>query len=179
VGRTFLVTKGEAENVFAICQSVSIDGSPQPFNDERRAQAAATYQKLSADGYRTLGVAMVSVARQDAYTTADERNLTLVGFAAFLDPPKEGVAAVLEALKQNGISVVVMTGDNQYVTQKVARDVGLPADLIITGNQCGCHRRCRIGRSGRKRRDFRTGVTRTEEPRHPGAEGARARCGFP
>jgi Mg2+-importing ATPase len=61
--------------------------------------------------------------------------MTLVGFAAFLDPPKEGVLSVLESLKLNGISVVIMTGDNQYVTQKVARDVGLPADRILTGSQ--------------------------------------------
>src|ERR1035438_1264676 len=64
-----------------------------------------------------------------------EHSLTLVGFAAFLDPPKEGVLAVLQALKQNGISVVVMTGDNQYVTQKIAHDVGLNADRILVGNQ--------------------------------------------
>src|ERR1039458_5488780 len=61
--------------------------------------------------------------------------MTLAGFAAFLDPPKEGILAVLEALKQNGVSVVIMTGDNQYVTQKVAHDVGLPTDCIVTGNQ--------------------------------------------
>jgi Mg2+-importing ATPase len=60
--------------------------------------------------------------------------MTLVGFAAFLDPPKEGIHSVLEALKQNGISVLVMTGDNQYVTQKIAHDVGLGADRILTGN---------------------------------------------
>ncbi|MEO8661807.1 MAG: magnesium-translocating P-type ATPase [Bryobacteraceae bacterium] len=130
-----LVTKGEAENVFAICQSVTIDGSPQPFDEQRRAQAEETYKKLSADGYRTLGVAVAKVAKQDAYATADERNLTLEGFAAFLDPPKEGVRAVLDKLKENGVSVVVMTGDNQYVTRKVATDVGLPADLIVTGTE--------------------------------------------
>jgi Mg2+-importing ATPase len=61
--------------------------------------------------------------------------MTLAGFAAFLDPPKEGIHDVLEALKQNGVSVVIMTGDNQYVTQKIARDVGLPADNILTGSQ--------------------------------------------
>ena len=60
--------------------------------------------------------------------------MTLVGFAAFLDPPKEGVHEVLEKLKQAGISVLILTGDNQYVTQKVARDVGLNTDKIITGN---------------------------------------------
>jgi Mg2+-importing ATPase len=114
---------------------VTIDGVPQPLDDGRRAEAESTLQKLSADGYRVLGVAVRKVEKQDAYAVAAERAMTLVGFAAFLDPPKEGVLSVLEALKQDGISVVVMTGDNQYVTQKVAHDVGLSADRIVVGNQ--------------------------------------------
>ena len=130
-----LVTKGEAESVFTICETVTINGAPQPFDDRRRAQAAETFQKLSADGYRTLGVAVRQVAKQDAYTPAAEQGMTLAGFAAFLDPPKEGILSVLEALKQNGVAVVIMTGDNQYVTKKVAHDVGLEADRMVTGNQ--------------------------------------------
>ena len=130
-----LVTKGEAESVFAICDSVTIDGVSQPFNDQRRAEAAATFQKLSAEGYRALGVAVLKVPKQGVYKVEAEKGMTLAGFAAFLDPPKEGVQAVLESLKQNGVSIVIMTGDNQYVTQKVARDVGLPADLLVIGSQ--------------------------------------------
>ncbi len=130
-----LITKGEAESIFGICRTVIVDGAPQPFDESRRAQAAETFQKLSADGYRVLGVAVLVVSQQDTYTLAAEQGMTLAGFAAFLDPPKEGIHAVLEALKANGISVVIMTGDNQYVTQKVARDVGLAADRIVTGNQ--------------------------------------------
>jgi Mg2+-importing ATPase len=129
-----LITKGEVESVLSICQAVNVDGTPQQFDDSRRAEAAATFQQLSADGYRTLGVAVLKVDKQDVYTMAAERDMTLVGFAAFLDPPKEGILSVLEALKQNGVSVVIMTGDNQYVTQKVARDVGLAVDRIVTGN---------------------------------------------
>jgi Mg2+-importing ATPase len=131
----FLITKGEAESMFGICAMVSIDGVAQPFDESRRAQAAETLKKLSADGYRALGVAFRKVEKQDSYPLAAEREMTLVGFAAFLDPPKEGIVAVLEALKKNGVSVVVMTGDNQYVTQKVAHDVGLATDRIVTGDQ--------------------------------------------
>jgi Mg2+-importing ATPase len=134
-GETLLVTKGEAESVFAICQTVTLNGAPQPFDDARKAQAATMFQKLSADGFRVLGVAVRKVDPQESYSAAAEQGMTLAGFAAFLDPPKEGIAGVLEGLKQNGISVAIMTGDNQYVTQKVARDVGLPADRIITGSQ--------------------------------------------
>ena len=134
-GEHLLVTKGEAESVFAICGTVVVDGAPQPFDEGRRAKAAETFKKLSADGFRTLGVAIRKVEQQGAYALADEREMTLAGFAAFLDPPKEGIVAVLESLKKNGVSVVIMTGDNQYVTQKVAHDVGLPTDRMITGSQ--------------------------------------------
>jgi Mg2+-importing ATPase len=130
-----LITKGEAESVFAICSSVNVAGSPQPFDENRRARAAETFQRLSADGYRVLGVAVLTVDPKDGYTVAAEHDMTLVGFAAFLDPPKAGIPAVLAALKQNGVSVVVMTGDNQFVTQKIARDVGLGVDRILTGTQ--------------------------------------------
>ena len=130
-----LVTKGEAESIFSICQTVSIDGSSRPFDESRRAQAADTFQKLSADGFRVLGVAVRTVDKLDAYTVVAEKDMTLAGFAAFLDPPKEGIPAVLEALKQNGVSVVIMTGDNQYVTQKIAQDVGLKMDRVVIGDQ--------------------------------------------
>ena len=135
-----LITKGEAESIFTICDSVMVDGTPQPFDASRHAAAQATLQKLGADGYRAIGVAVLKVGKQDAcaqsvYTTSAERAMTLVGFAAFLDPPKEGVLAVLQALKQNGISVVIMTGDNQYVTQKIAHDVGLSTGRILIGGE--------------------------------------------
>ncbi|MGB7723147.1 MAG: magnesium-translocating P-type ATPase, partial [Bryobacteraceae bacterium] len=134
-GEDLLITKGEAESMFAICATVTIDGDPQPFDESRRAQAMETLKKLSADGYRALGVAFRKVEKQDAYAVTAEREMTLAGFAAFLDPPKEGIVAVLEALKKNGVSVVIMTGDNRYVTQEVARQVGLPTDRIVTGDQ--------------------------------------------
>jgi len=134
-GEDLLVTKGEEESVLAICGTVIIDGAPQPFDESRRAQAAETFKKLSADGFRVLGVAFRKVEQQAAYAVAAEQDMTLAGFAAFLDPPKEGIPAVLDALNKNGVSVVIMTGDNQYVTQKVAHDVGLATDRIVTGDQ--------------------------------------------
>jgi Mg2+-importing ATPase len=134
-GEQLLITKGEAEGVFDICQTVMVDGTPQPFDDSRRAQAAEQLKKLSGDGFRTLGVAVKKVEQQGSYTVASEKEMTLAGFAAFLDPPKEGIVAVLQALKDNGVGVIIMTGDNQYVTQKVAHDVGLATDRIVTGDQ--------------------------------------------
>ena len=130
-----LITKGEAESVFAVCETVNIGGSVQPFDEGRKTQAAETFQKLSAAGFRVLGIATRNVSRQDACTVTAEKEMTLAGFAAFLDPPKEGIPAVLDALKRNRVAVVIMTGDNQYVTSKIAQDVGLKADRIVTGAQ--------------------------------------------
>jgi Mg2+-importing ATPase len=130
-----LITKGEVESVFAVCQAVTVDGSVQPFDNSHRAEAENVFKRLSADGYRALGVAILKVETQDEYTVAAERAMTFVGFAAFLDPPKEGVRSALAALKRNGVSVVVMTGDNQYVTQKIGQDVGLDTNRIVIGNQ--------------------------------------------
>jgi Mg2+-importing ATPase len=134
-GEDLLITKGEEESVLAVCGTVMIDGAPQPLDESRRAEAAETFKKLSADGFRVLGVAFRKVEQQDAYAVAAEQEMTLAGFAAFLDPPKEGISAVLDSLNKNGVSVVIMTGDNQYVTQKVAHDVGLATDRIVTGDQ--------------------------------------------
>ncbi|MEQ1948371.1 MAG: magnesium-translocating P-type ATPase [Bryobacteraceae bacterium] len=130
-----LVTKGEAESIFGVCQTVTIDGAPQPFDESRRVKAAETFQTLSADGFRVLGVAVRAVDKQGSYTVAAEQGMTLTGFAAFLDPPKDGIRSVLESLKQNGVAVVIMTGDNQYVTQKIAHDVGLQTDRIVNGGE--------------------------------------------
>ena len=134
-GKRTLVTKGAAEDVISICHSVDIGGTVVALDDSMRALAEKTYRALSADGYRVLGVATAPVAEKAAYDRPDETGLTLLGFAAFLDPPKEGAREVLSALRNDGISVLVMTGDNEFVTAKIARDVGLPADVIVTGPQ--------------------------------------------
>ena len=130
-----MLTKGAAENIFAVCSQVMVGGQTLPFDDAQRKAAMGTYLAMSNDGYRVLGVATRAVPAQQAYAVSDEQAMTLVGFAAFLDPPKPGVADTLTALKRDGISVIIMTGDNQYVTRKIAHDVGLPTDIIITSSQ--------------------------------------------
>lgn len=130
-----LITKGAAEDVFDACTSVRIADVEQPFGAAQRQAAEAVYQSLGKDGYRVLAVAIRSVGRQPTYTRDEERELVLVGFGAFLDPPKEGVQTTLQALHEDGIAVVVMTGDNEYVTRKIARDVGLPTDRVLVGKE--------------------------------------------
>ena len=70
---------------------------------------------------------------QAAYTDADEAGLTLLGYIAFLDPPKETAAAAIATLNARGVAVKILTGDNDLVTRKICRDVGLPVDRIVLG----------------------------------------------
>ena len=128
-----LVTKGAVENIYDVCTTAVLGGKTVPIDEICRKAADDTYKNLSMDGYRVLGVAVRQVPEQPTYRKEDEREMTLLGFAAFLDPPKEDVGRTLEALKKDGIEVLIMTGDNEYVTQKIAHDVGLPTDRIVVG----------------------------------------------
>ncbi|MDP1131007.1 HAD family hydrolase, partial [Klebsiella pneumoniae] len=83
------------------------------------------------DGLRVVAVAMKEVPpHKSDYGVADESELTLIGYIAFLDPPKETTAEALAALAAHGVAVKLLTGDNELVAAKVCRDVGLPADHI-------------------------------------------------
>jgi Mg2+-importing ATPase len=131
-----LISKGAAEDLFDVCAFAQLaDDGVVAFDAEQRRLAEESYRQLSADGYRALGVATRSVPAQAHYSRDDEQELTLVGFAAFLDPAKPDVTQTLAALADSGVRVVIMTGDNEHVTRKTALDVGLAADNIIVGTQ--------------------------------------------
>ncbi len=132
-GRRLLVTKGAPESVLPICTAVEMAGTAAPLAAPARATADALFRRLSADGYRALAVAYRPVGDQAAYSVADERELIFVGFAAFLDPPHEGVAETLRTLRADGIEVKIITGDNELVTQKICREVGLDSGAIVLG----------------------------------------------
>jgi Mg2+-importing ATPase len=129
-----LITKGAPESVLPVCTTVDLDGRSVPLDAAASAGADALFRRLSADGYRVLAVAYRSVEPQAAYAVADERELRLAGFAAFLDPPRAGVTEMLAALKDDGVTVKIVTGDNELVTQHICREVGLPTDEIVLGD---------------------------------------------
>ena len=132
-GSSLLITKGAVENVIEVIDTALLDGRVVPFSDECRRDAEMLYKRLSDDGYRVLAVATREVPYQSVYHRQDEMAMTLIGFAAFLDPPKPDVQATLTQLKADQIAVLIMTGDNEYVTRKIARDVGLSTERVIVG----------------------------------------------
>ncbi len=132
-GERLLIAKGAPESVLPACVHVDLDGVPKPFEAEDRAAAEQLFRELSGDGYRVLAVAYRPVEDRTAYTVDDERDLTLAGFAAFLDPPLEGVAETIAALRADGIEVKIITGDNELVTQRICAQVGFAPGRIVLG----------------------------------------------
>ena len=128
-----LITKGAPESVLPACVRVELDGAEAPLEAPAAAQADALFRRLSEDGYRVLAVAYRKVARRDAYSVEDECELTLAGFAAFLDPARDDVAATVAALRADGVEVKILTGDNELVTARICAAVGLEVGVIVLG----------------------------------------------
>jgi Mg2+-importing ATPase len=135
-GRHRLIAKGAPEEIFKRCVRYELDGETFPMENLILRDLQEEYDALSRDGYRVLAVAYRDMdAPKAAYSKADEVDLVLRGYLAFLDPPKPSARAALAALRRRGVSCKVLTGDNPLVTQKIAREVGLPVDGMLTGDE--------------------------------------------
>lgn len=133
-GHTRMVTKGALEEVLAVCSSVEVDGQVLPLTDELRTQVARRGEALADEGMRVLGVARKNEpAGAATLTVADERNMVLIGYLAFLDPPKESSAAAIRALAAHGVATKVLTGDSPRVAAHVCRAIGIDAEHVLTG----------------------------------------------
>jgi len=132
-GEYEILTKGAPEAVFSRCSQFESDGEFFPMEPILMGDLVQEYNDLSADGFRVLAVATKRVEKRAAYAKADEADLTLKGYIAFLDPPKETASKAIAALQQHGIVVKVLTGDNDLVTRKVCTEVGLEAGQILLG----------------------------------------------
>ena len=134
-GERQLLTKGAPEAVFARCTHFESDGEIFPMEPILVGNLIEQVNSLSEDGFRVLAVATKKLGAQTTFTKADEAELVLTGYLAFLDPPKDSAAKAITALRQNGVTVKVLTGDNDLVTRKVCSEVGIHADKIILGVQ--------------------------------------------
>ncbi|MET0852942.1 MAG: magnesium-translocating P-type ATPase [Candidatus Rokuibacteriota bacterium] len=130
-----IVTKGAPEGILARCRDVEAEGETRPLDAAAAASCAATHEALAGQGYRVLAVAWRAVPRQAAYAVDDERDMTLAGFVAFRDPPMAGVAEALRALRRDGVTVKILTGDSDLVARHVCGDVGLDAGRIVLGEE--------------------------------------------
>ena len=149
-----LLTKGAPEAVFARCTHFESEGEVLPMEPILIGDLIQEYNDLSADGFRVLAVASRRLEKRAAYSKADEAELILKGYIAFLDPPKESVNEAIAALQRNGVTVKVLTGDNDLVTRKVCKDVGLDTGDVLLGNAVETMNDEQLGRAVEKTQVF-------------------------
>jgi Mg2+-importing ATPase len=141
-GKDRIISKGAPESMFPRCRSAELDGTVLPMDHQHIEDFKKEYELLSADGFRVLAIATKDVEPRGAvaagatpYGKADEQDLILRGYVAFLDPPKEGAAAAIEALQRHGVAVKVVTGDNDLVARKICKEVGISTEFVVMGDE--------------------------------------------
>lgn len=133
-GKRQLITKGAVEEMLAISSFVEMNGKVVPMDDTVRHIAMETYQKHNTDGLRMIAVAQKNdVPGSDVFSVQDERDMVLIGFVGFLDPPKESAKTAIAALQEHGVRTVVLTGDSEGVAVKVCSKVGVKTANLLTG----------------------------------------------
>lgn len=136
LGEHLLVSKGAVEEMLAIATHVEENGQRTLLDEAQRQQLLATASAFNQDGFRVLLIGtreIPAAARKAQYHTADEQALVIRGFLTFLDPPKETAGPAIAALRDMGVKVKVLTGDNPVVTCKVCREVGLEPGQPLLG----------------------------------------------
>ncbi len=136
--RNLLICKGAVEEILPLCTMAddngSEDGGSVEFTKERREEVRKITKSLNEDGLRALAVSYKWLPAEDrTYSIADEQEMVLAGYVAFLDPPKETAHEAISALKDHGVGIKIITGDNEIVTRKICHEVGLQIENILLG----------------------------------------------
>src|SRR5215472_15994922 len=133
-GKHLLICKGAVEEIFAACSQYAVDSDVAPLDRSHLLQMQEQTARLNGDGFRVIGVAYKEFATpRPSYEIEDEAGLTLLGFVAFRDSPKESAGAAIAALARSGVRVKILTGDKDIVARKICREVGVVADDVLLG----------------------------------------------
>ncbi len=134
-GKTQMVTKGAVEEMLSVCTYAECDGEVQPLTDAVRSRILDTVDRLNDKGFRVLAIAQKSnPSPVGAFGIKDECDMVLLGYLAFLDPPKESTADAINALKNHGVTTKILTGDNDKVTRTICKQVGLKVRNMLLGS---------------------------------------------
>ena len=129
-----VICKGAVDEILGACTRVRHGGADEPLTGELLARVREVTASLNEEGLRVVAVAAKELPpAKEIYGIADEADLTLIGYVTFLDPPKETAAPALKALAEHGVALKVITGDNELVTAKICRQVGLPVTKVLVG----------------------------------------------
>ena len=134
-GKRLLITKGAPESILPLCVSYEKDNEVCGIDAEASAKCQATYRDLSSQGFRVLAVAYRNMPVQNAYSVADEKELILAGYVTFADPLMPDAKQALEALRDDGVQVKIITGDNDAVARHICGEAGLRSERIVDGGE--------------------------------------------
>ena len=131
-----LITKGAVEEILSICTMVDYHGEVSEITKDIKRDVLELSKELNKQGLRVVAVAQKNdISGIDKFSVKDESKMVLIGFVGFLDPPKESAKGAIERLNKDGIRVIVLTGDNEYVTKAICDKVSINTDKIILGSK--------------------------------------------
>ncbi|MBU3206410.1 magnesium-translocating P-type ATPase [Clostridium algidicarnis] len=133
-GKRQLITKGAVEEMISICSFVEYDGQVVELTEDIKTKVKEMVEKLNKDGMRVIAISQKNnIPDENSFSIKDESDMTLIGYIGFLDPPKKSAAKAIEALQNNGVKVKVLTGDNDVVTEKICKEVGIEIENMLLG----------------------------------------------
>ena len=135
-GKRQMITKGAVEEMMSICSYTEVDGKVMPITKELRAESKAVSESMNKAGMRVLAVAQKTFSDKERdFEVADEKDMVLIGYLAFLDPPKASAAEAIKSLHDNGVQVKILSGDNDVIVRTIGRLVGIDSEFAMTGQE--------------------------------------------
>ncbi|WP_338822424.1 magnesium-translocating P-type ATPase [Mycoplasmopsis felifaucium] len=135
-GKLEMITKGAVEEMLSVCNQIELNNEVVSLDDYLVKKVLKQVDELNDQGMRVIGVARKSnPSSVGKFGVADENEMTLIGYLAFLDPPKESTKSAIKNLYDHGVDVKILTGDNARVTKAICQKVGIPAEKIIIGKE--------------------------------------------
>ena len=131
-----LITKGAIEEILSVCTTVNYKDTINPITSDIKNNILSISKNLNIQGMRVIGVCQkTDIENISEFSVKDESKMTFLGFIGFLDPPKESAKSAIERLNSYGVRVMVLTGDNEYVTRAICEKVNISTKRILTGNK--------------------------------------------
>ena len=133
-GKRQIITKGAVEEMLSICSHTEFNGEVQSLTDELKVKAQKISEEMNRKGMRVLAVAQKSyIEKVGNFSVSDEKEMVLIGFLAFLDPPKPSAAEAIKQLHEYGVEVKILSGDNDIVVKSIGQQVGIDTSYSLTG----------------------------------------------
>ena len=133
--KKYMITKGAIEEMVSICTTVRLNDEIKEINENIKSEVMKISDDLNSKGMRVIALSRKLVDENKKFDVSDEKDMTLIGFLAFLDPPRDSSAKAIKVLKEHGVITKILTGDNDKVTRSVCSKVGLPIENLLLGSQ--------------------------------------------